>query len=101
MAMARRFWGAKLTGDEGVDLPYNFAIWMRKVGELARFQQGPLRYNSNHATRIERVGGGSILITVRGLFRSVGWSSERWDSLLRYNSIYNLFFPTVPRKNMD
>lgn len=44
---------------------------------------------------------GTILITVRGLFRSVGWSSERWDSLLRYNSIYNLFFPTVPRKNMD
>lgn len=47
MAMARLFWGAKLTGDEGVDLPYNFAIWMRKVGELARFQQGPLRYNSS------------------------------------------------------
>lgn len=23
-----------------------FAIWMRKVGKLARFQQGPLRYNS-------------------------------------------------------
>lgn len=29
-----------------------FAIWMRKVGELARFQQGPLRYNSNHGTRL-------------------------------------------------
>ena len=61
MAMARRFWGAKLTGDEGVDFTLQFAIWMRKVGELARFKRGPLRYNS----------------------------------------IYNLFFPSVPRKNID
>lgn len=65
MAMARRFWGAKLTGDEGVDLPYNFAIWMRKVGELARFQQGPLRYNSNHGTRL--MGG-------------VEWEPPRYNS---------------------
>lgn len=29
-----------------------FAIWMRKVGKLARFKQGALRYNSNHGTRL-------------------------------------------------
>ena len=76
MAMARRFWGAKLTGDEGVDLPYNFAIWMRKVGELARFQQGPLRYNSNYSTRL--MGG-------------VEWEPPRYNSKLGYNSIFSVF----------
>ena len=29
-------------------------------------------YNSNHATRLERVGCGTILITVRGLFGGAG-----------------------------
>ena len=29
-------------------------------------------YNSNHATRLERVDWGTILITVRGLFGGAG-----------------------------
>ena len=83
MAMARRFWGAKLTGDEGVDLPYNFAIWMRKVGELARFKRGSLRYNSNHGTRLS---WGAGLNSARS-----EQAPSRYNSKLGYNSIFSVF----------
>lgn len=50
-----------------------FAIWMRKVGKLARFKQGPLRYNSNHGTRLSW---------------GAGLNSARWERApSRYNSI--------------
>ena len=49
--MARRFWGAKLTGDEGVDLPYNSLYG----GEKWESWQG-----------LSRGRCGTILITVRG-----------------------------------
>lgn len=55
-------------------------------------------YNSNHATRLERVGCGTILITVRGLFRggsrwelgavAVQFYIETRNSLGGYNSKY-------------
>ena len=34
-------------------------------------------YNSNHATRLERVGCGTILITVHGLFGGAGLKREQ------------------------
>lgn len=45
---------------------------IRKVGKLARFNQGPLRYNSNHGTRLSW---------------GAGLNSARWERApLRYNS---------------
>lgn len=79
-----------------------FSIWMRKVGELARFKRGSLRYNSNflcleyegidnvgfiplqlvaynsnHATRLERVGGGTILTRYADYLVAQVWYSNR------------------------
>lgn len=75
---------------------------IRKVGKLARFKQGPLRYNSNHGTRLSWGAGLNSARLERKapqynsnystrLMGGMEWEPPRYNSKLGYNSIFSVF----------